>query len=107
MIRPNSQNARLLEVLRRGPATNADIHRDAGHMIVNSRVAELRSHGYGIECEHLAGSGARAFLYTLIADPPLTEPVTEPDRSASGGQARVVGAGSVGGEQLRLEDVAA
>lgn len=68
-MKPNSQNARLLNVLRGGPASNARIHREAGDMIVNSRVAELRKLGYEIDCEHVGGTGADAFVYTLLSEP--------------------------------------
>jgi hypothetical protein len=69
VIRPGSQNARLLETLRAGPATNREIHLHAGHMIVNSRVAELRAHGYRIVCEHTGGKGADAYRYSLLSEP--------------------------------------
>ena len=68
-MKPNSQNARLLAVLQRGPATNREIHERAGHMVVNSRVSELvHKYGYEIRCEHLGGSGAGAYRYTLVAE---------------------------------------
>lgn len=68
-MKPGSQNARLLAVLRVGPATNREIHERAGHMIVNSRVSELRDKEYVIECERLGGTGADAYLYTLLSEP--------------------------------------
>lgn len=80
-MKPDSQNARLLQVLRRGPATNRLIHQEAGPMIVNSRVAELRAHGYLIECTHLGGTGADAFEYALLAEPETAHPsiIERPD----------------------------
>lgn len=69
-MKPGSQNARLLAVLRDGPATNRDIHERAGHMVVNSRCAELRKHGYVIECDYIGGTGAGAYRYTLVSEPP-------------------------------------
>lgn len=110
MIRPGSQNARLLEVLRRGPATNAEIHAEAGHMIVNSRVAELRARGYLIECEHVDGEvGATAYRYTLVSEPPL-ERVSTPCEEGAVQAARAPVVPDIGdveacssGEQLSLE----
>lgn len=79
-MRPGSQNARLLDVLRQGPATNAEIHARAGHMIVNSRVAELRDRGFEISCEHVDGEvGAAAYRYTLVSEPPLERASIEVD----------------------------
>lgn len=98
MIKPGSQNARLLEVLGRGPATNADIHREAGHMVVNSRVSELvKKHGYRIVCEHLGGSGAGAYRYTLLQEPPLEQPdpvSSDPGSGSSSGDSSGKGAAS-------------
>lgn len=119
MIRPGSQNARLLDVLRRGPATNRQIHEQAGHMIVNSRVAELRAHGYEIECEHVGGHGAAAFVYTLVNDSSGEGAVSDSGRgrpASSTAPERGLDAQEPGTEapvlaptysQLTLEDVAA
>lgn len=74
--RPNSQNARILAVLQDGkPKTVPTIHRRAGTMRLNSRVAELRSYGYDIRCERLPHrKGASAYRYTWIGAPGLPEP---------------------------------
>lgn len=94
-MKAGSQTHRLLEVLRRDSATNAQIHALAGHMIVNSRVAELRKQGYVIECEYVGGKGANAYRYSLLAEPPKAAP------TISSFSLPVVGA------QLSLADVAA
>jgi len=47
----DSQNARVLKVLRdMKPHTLTEIHERAGFMRLNSRVSELRSRGYLIDC---------------------------------------------------------
>jgi hypothetical protein len=87
-----TQNERLLKVLRRGPATCAEIHQRAGHLIVNSRVAELRARGYRIECEYVGGKGASAYRYSLLSEPTL--PASRENEVALGNEA--LGAHSVG-----------
>lgn len=66
MIRADSQNARVFTVLADGePHSAAEIHRRAGFMRLNSRVAELRTKGLVITCEHVGGTGPEAFVYQL------------------------------------------
>jgi hypothetical protein len=73
-----SQGARVLEVLADGkPHSVPDIHRKAGTMRLNSRVADLRKQGHNIVCEHVKGkTGASAYRYTWIDAPP--QPATVP-----------------------------
>ena len=74
MIKPNSQNARILRVLGDGRwKTVATIHRKAGTCRLNSRISELRKkHGYVIEHEKLPGqTGTSAHRYRLIT--PVTQ----------------------------------
>lgn len=56
---------RILWVLSDGKFhSTANIHRQAGNMIVHSRIAELRSKGHAIEHEHVPGRiGAQAHRY--------------------------------------------
>jgi hypothetical protein len=82
-VKSGSQNARLIAVLRDGPATNREIHERAGHMVVNSRCAELRSRGYQIECEYLGGTGAGAYRYWLLSEP--TQIGAEPTAGSTNG----------------------
>lgn len=67
-ILAGSQNHRILRVLGDGDwHTTAEIHRRAGFSRLNSRVAELRSRGFVIECERVSGeSGARGYAYRLV-----------------------------------------
>lgn len=67
-----SQNARILAVLGEGGWwTTAEIHRLAGFSRLNSRIAEIRSRGYEIECERIEGvpAGPHAQAYRLLATP--------------------------------------
>ena len=75
MIRPNTQNARILRALADGRWTTvSEIHRRAGTSRLNSRISELRGHGY--EIEHKVGPGATSSLkhrYRLLNPPSKTE----------------------------------
>ena len=67
-----SQSQRILAVLNDNRwHTVAEIHRRAGFSRLNSRVAELRARGYGIECEHVSGHGrgSEAYRYRLVSRP--------------------------------------
>lgn len=70
-----SQGARVLAVLADGkPHSVPEIHRRAGTMRLNSRVADLRKQGHTIVCEHVKGkTGAAAYRYTWVDAPPQTE----------------------------------
>lgn len=78
MIRPNSQNARILRALAdRRWHTVASIHRRAGTSRLNSRISELRKYGYEIEHETIAGkSGALGHRYRLLNPPSPDELAT-------------------------------
>jgi hypothetical protein len=67
----DSQCARVLSVLADGkPHTVPDIHRRAGTMRLNSRVADLRKQGHNIVCERVPGrKGAGAYRYTWLDAP--------------------------------------
>ena len=75
---PDTQCGRVLAVLADGrPHTVPDIHRRAGTMRLNSRVAELRKRGHDIVCErvkHRKGPGA--YRYTWLNAPPATATAT-------------------------------
>jgi len=75
MIRPNSQNARILRTLSDGKwRTVASIHRKAGTSRLNSRVSELRKQGFQIEHEVVPGKqGALGHRYKLLNPPSPTE----------------------------------
>lgn len=75
MIRPNSQNARILRALSGGTwVTVAEIHRRAGTCRLNSRISELRKHGYAIEHETVAGkTGSLGHRYRLQNPPSAAE----------------------------------
>jgi hypothetical protein len=63
-----SQCDRLLEALSDGGwHTTAALHRDAGFMIVHSRIAELRARGHVVEHDHTGGVGAAAHRYRLVS----------------------------------------
>ncbi len=66
-MKAQSQCSRLLAMLKHGPCTSAEIEQFAGHMRVNSRIADLRSQGHNIPpCEHTKGeSGPGAYVYRL------------------------------------------
>ena len=68
-----SQGERVLRVLADGQwHTTAEIHRRAGTMRLNSRIAELRKKGREIECEHLPRkTGPRAYRYRWMNAPTL------------------------------------
>ncbi len=80
MIRPDSQNGRILRVLADGKSHSVtEIHRKAGTMRLNSRVSELRGHGYSIRCDRLEGRrGPSAYRYTLT-DTGANGPVRPPE----------------------------
>ena len=75
MIRPYSQNARILRALGDGRwRTVASIHRKAGTSRLNSRVSELRKHGFQIEHEVVPGKqGALGHRYRLLNPPSPAE----------------------------------
>ena len=67
-----SQSARILDVLSDGRHHSvAEIHRRAGTSRLNSRVAELRSKGYEIECSTIqATQHTERYLYRLLSSSP-------------------------------------
>lgn len=85
MIKPGSQNARVLEVLADGLGHSAaEIHARAGFMRLNSRVAELRSkHGFDISCVQTGPAGPEHFVYQLHT--PLEQPPA-PTVAPAGGE---------------------
>lgn len=74
MVKPNSQNARILRALSKGTWVSvAEIHRRAGTSRLNSRISELRKYGYEIEHETVPGkTGALGHRYRLL-NPPAEE----------------------------------
>lgn len=119
MIKAGSQNARVLEVLADGlPHSASEIHRRAGFMRLNSRVAELRTkEGLDIRCTQIGRAGPEAFVYQLHT--PLSEPgssaaVADTASTAANAASSVVSEavgepqgwrpGDERGEQLTLEE---
>jgi hypothetical protein len=65
--RPTSQCGRVLALLADGRRhTVPEIHERCGTMRLNSRVAELRTRGYDIECVRVPGKGAASYAYQLV-----------------------------------------
>lgn len=64
--------ARVLERLRRGPATHHELY--ALNVIVHSRIANLRDRGFNIPkpTVTIASDGSRTYTYTLI-EPAISE----------------------------------
>ena len=61
-----SQCARILDRLRHGPATAAELY--GLHCIVHSRIAELRKQGHVIVCTRTPGlSGPEAYSYRIVS----------------------------------------
>ena len=77
-LKPNSQNARILRVLSDGKwKTSAALQRKAGMSRLNSRISELRKHGYEIEHEKSSGkSGPLGHRYRLLNPPSQAELAT-------------------------------
>ena len=69
--RAGSHCARLLAVLSDGAwHTTSNLHRRAGHMIVHSRIADLRAKGYRVEHDTVPGRvGAQAHRYRWLDAP--------------------------------------
>lgn len=90
MVKPNSQNARILRVLADGKwKTTAAIHRKAGTSRLNSRISELRKYGYEIEHGKVLGkAGPLGHRYRLINPPAQTELARLVDLDASPGLPR-------------------
>lgn len=68
-VKPGTQGARVLHALRDGRWHSvAEIHRRAGTMRLNSRVSELRKHGFNIEHRVVTGKPRQALAhqYRLI-----------------------------------------
>ncbi len=78
-VRPDTHCGKVLAALSDGlPHTTRQLYREAGPMILHSRVADLRKKGYRIECEHVdgKGTGAAAYRYTWLDAPaPTNGPV--------------------------------
>lgn len=74
-VKPGSQNSRILRALADGRwRTVAEIHRRAGTSRLNSRVSELRKHGYVIKHETVGkGIGALGHQYRLLNPPTASE----------------------------------
>lgn len=70
-VKPGSQNARILQALAGGTWQTVEaIHSKAGTCRLNSRISELRKHGYTIEHDTVPGkTGARGHRYRLLGGP--------------------------------------
>jgi len=62
--RVSGQTARIVDLLRRGPATNVELA--AVSLKYTSRVSDARAAGYTIECERVRDGVTR---YTLTGEP--------------------------------------
>jgi hypothetical protein len=62
--RLTGQTLVIVERLRRGPATNAELA--ASSLKYTSRVSDARAAGYVIDCERLSGGTT---LYRLVREP--------------------------------------
>ena len=52
-----------------GEISTWDLSRRAGICAVNSVIAELRAHGFEIDCRQEVREGRRRFFYTLLKEP--------------------------------------
>jgi hypothetical protein len=71
-VKPETHCGRVLAALSDGKwHTTRSLYREAGPLILHSRIADLRRKGYRIECEHIAGkgSGAGAYRYQWLDAP--------------------------------------
>jgi len=61
---------RILEALRDGEwHTSADLYRQCGHLILHSRISDLRHKGYVVEGRNVPGkSGVDGYQYRLVAN---------------------------------------
>lgn len=77
-VKPNSQNARVLRVLADGKwKSSAAITRKSGATRLNSRLAELRAHGFQIEHRPVPGkTGPLAHKFRMLNPPSLAELAT-------------------------------
>jgi hypothetical protein len=68
MLRPNSQNARVLRALADGRwHSSAEIQRKSGPAVrINSRISDLRSKGYAVVSGRKPGQGATSYRYRLL-----------------------------------------
>ena len=75
-----SQSTRILAVLQDGkPHSTRTIHALAGYSRLNSRIAELRSRGYVIDCFHVPGkTGSDGYGYTLVSEPARSTQASSP-----------------------------
>jgi hypothetical protein len=71
--------ARILEALRDGQwHTSADLYRRCGHLILHSRISDLRHKGYVVEGRNVPGhSGVDGYQYRLVANE-VRQPVDLP-----------------------------
>jgi hypothetical protein len=76
-----SQCSRIVAFLSDGREHSmSDIHRAVGFCRLNSRMSELRSRGFGIECRRDGGD----YLYTLTHDPTQRVEATTTPEGAKG-----------------------
>jgi len=63
--RLTGQNAKILERLRQGPATNVELAQLA--LKYSSRVSDLRKAGFSVSCERVGRNGLTR--YSLVGEP--------------------------------------
>lgn len=81
-LQPNSQNARVLRVLSDGHwHTSSNLVRKTGAKRLNSRMSELRKHGYEIEREPIPGKTGQLGHRYRMTNPPTTAPAAPGSRS--------------------------
>lgn len=81
-LKPNSQNARVLRVLSDGHwHTSSNLVRKTGAKRLNSRMSELRRHGYEIEREVIPGKTGQLGHRYRMSNPPPTAAAAPGSRS--------------------------
>lgn len=70
-LKPNSQNARIIAVLAdKKWHTSVNVQRRSGATRLNSRMAELRKHGFEIERQMIPGQSGRLGHRYRLKNPP-------------------------------------
>jgi len=77
-LKPDSQNARIVAVLADGKwHTSVNVQRRSGAGRLNSRLSELRRHGYVIDREPIPGQSGRLAHRYRLKNPPSKKVLEE------------------------------